>query len=118
MLADSVEAAARSLSDPTPVKLRNMVRKIINAIFMDGQLDDCELTLKDLNAIAEAFINVLTSMYHSRPEYPEIHPERTENGGKKDSGENSGGESGNKNGQEGNGTNQTAGDADNIRVRV
>jgi len=72
MLADSVEAAARSLPDPTPAKLRNQVKKIIGNIFNDGQLDECELTLKDLNAIAEAFIDVLTSMYHSRPEYPEI----------------------------------------------
>jgi hypothetical protein len=71
MLADSVEATARSLPDPTPAKLKGMVRRIIGGIFNDGQLDECELTLKDLNAISEAFTNVLASIYHSRPEYPQ-----------------------------------------------
>lgn len=90
MLADSVEATARSLPDPTPAKLKGMVRRIISGIFNDGQLDECELTLKDLNAISEAFTDVLTSIYHSRPEYPSTPPGSgqkrpgSQNGGKKD----------------------------------
>lgn len=79
MLADSVEAAARSLPDPSPTKLRNLVRKIINNIFNDGQLDECDLTLKDLSSIGESFINALSHIYHSRPVYPELP-------GKKDAG--------------------------------
>lgn len=90
MLADSVEATARSLPDPTPAKLKGMVRRIIGGIFNDGQLDECELTLKDLNAISEAFTDVLASIYHSRPEYPSTPPGSGQkrpghqNGGKKD----------------------------------
>src|SRR4030042_6476431 len=48
MMADAVEAASRTLSDPTPSRIRGLVQRIINSIFLDGQLEDCELTLKDL----------------------------------------------------------------------
>ena len=49
MLADAVEAASRTISEPTPARIQGMVQKIINNIFSDGQLDECELTLKDLH---------------------------------------------------------------------
>ncbi|MEO1268765.1 MAG: HDIG domain-containing metalloprotein, partial [Myxococcota bacterium] len=71
LLADGIEAASRAMPDPTPDRLKGLVQKMINKAFADGQLDECELTLKDLNAIAKAFIRVLMGMYHSRPQYPE-----------------------------------------------
>lgn len=69
-LADGIEAASRAMPDPTPARLKGLVQKMINQLFADGQLDECDLTLKDLNAIAKAFIRVLTSMYYTRPQYP------------------------------------------------
>jgi putative nucleotidyltransferase with HDIG domain len=70
MLADSIEAASRSLDEPTPVRLQNIVKNIIQRKFMDGQLDDCNLTLKDLTLIEEAFIRILLGIYHQRIDYP------------------------------------------------
>jgi hypothetical protein len=71
MLADAVEAASRTLADPTPARIRGMVQKIINNIFIDGQLDECELTLKDLHKIAKSFNRILGGIFHQRIEYPE-----------------------------------------------
>jgi len=71
LLADSVEAASRTLDDPGPASIKGLVRKIINNKFIDGQLDECDLTLKDLEKIAEVFTHILTGIYHSRVEYPE-----------------------------------------------
>jgi cyclic-di-AMP phosphodiesterase PgpH len=71
LLADSVEAATRSLDDPTPPRVAETVRKIINNKFIDGQLDDCNLTLKEIEMIAETFTRILGAMYHSRIKYPE-----------------------------------------------
>ncbi|NLB34518.1 MAG: HDIG domain-containing protein [Elusimicrobia bacterium] len=71
MLADSVEAACRSLAEPTYSRLTAVVTRIINNKFIDGQLNNCDLTLASLEAIQESFINTLASMYHSRIEYPE-----------------------------------------------
>ncbi|MFA5338850.1 MAG: HDIG domain-containing metalloprotein [Candidatus Omnitrophota bacterium] len=69
-LADSVEAASRTLHNPTPANLEELVRRIINNKFIDGQLDECDLTLKDLNIIAVTFTKVLTGVYHTRVQYP------------------------------------------------
>jgi len=77
MLADMVEAASRSLVDPTPARIQGMVQKIINKVFSDGQLDDCELTLKDLNEIAKGFNKTLSGIFHHRIEYPETVPGQT-----------------------------------------
>ena len=71
MLADAVEAAGRTLTDPTPARIRGMVQKIINNIFIDGQLDECELTLKDLHKIAKSFEKILAGIFHHRVDYPE-----------------------------------------------
>ncbi|MBI5047988.1 MAG: HDIG domain-containing protein [Deltaproteobacteria bacterium] len=71
MLADAVEAASKTIPDPTAAKIHNMVQKIINKIFVDGQLDECELMLKDLNIIAKSFNRALAGMFHQRIEYPE-----------------------------------------------
>jgi putative nucleotidyltransferase with HDIG domain len=72
MLADMVEAASRSLIDPTPARIQGMVQKIINKVFSDGQLNECELTLKDLHEIAKGFNKTLSGIFHQRIEYPEI----------------------------------------------
>lgn len=70
MLADSIEAASRSLDEPTPMRLQNIVKNIIQRKFMDGQLEECNLTLKDLSIIEDAFIRVLHGIYHQRIDYP------------------------------------------------
>ena len=71
LLADSVEAATRALKDPMPAKIEEVVHKIINNKFIDGQLDECDLTLKDLEEISSVFIKILSGIYHSRITYPE-----------------------------------------------
>ncbi len=71
MLADVVEAATRTLERPTPARIQGKVKDLINSIFADGQLDECELTLKDLHEIAKHFNTIITGIYHSRIEYPE-----------------------------------------------
>lgn len=70
MIADACEAASRSLPEPTNEKLRALVQKMINIIFSEGQLDECDLTLRDLHLIAESFTRTLEGMYHARPQYP------------------------------------------------
>ena len=83
MLADSVEAASRVLQSPTPQRLTELVRKIINNKFLDRQLDECELTLKDISLIAGSFVKILTGTYHSRVEYPENIKKNGNNGSKR-----------------------------------
>ncbi len=87
LLADSVEAAARSLKEPTPAKIEDVVHKIINNKFIDGQLDQCDLTLRDLERISAVFIRILSGIYHSRVTYPEA--EKSEDNHKKPAKENS-----------------------------
>jgi cyclic-di-AMP phosphodiesterase PgpH len=71
MLADAVEASSRTLTDPTPAKIKGLVQKQINRVFASGELNECELTLKDLHAIAKSFTKVLSGIYHRRVEYSE-----------------------------------------------
>ncbi|MDD4557767.1 MAG: HDIG domain-containing protein [bacterium] len=80
MLADSVEAAVRSMIKPTPNKVEALVRKIIRDRLSDGQLDESELTFHDLSRIADAFIKVLNGIFHPRIEYPEAIEPRTKSG--------------------------------------
>lgn len=70
MLADTVEAASRSLSDPSPGRIRSLVRKLIQGILLEGQLEECPLTLDDLSKIEKSFCKTLEAIYHSRPSYP------------------------------------------------
>jgi len=72
MLADSVEAAVKSLQDPNPERIRNMVRRIIKDKLNDGQLENSDLTFKDLDTVAGSFCQMLEGIYHKRIEYPEI----------------------------------------------
>lgn len=71
MLADAIEASARTLDDPTPARISNLIDKITKNIFIDGQLDECEITLKDLTEIKRKFEHVLTGIFHRRIPYPE-----------------------------------------------
>jgi len=80
MLADVVEAASRTLDNPTPSRIQGLVQNLINNIFSDGQLDECELTLKDLHKIARSFNKILYGIHHHRIEYPEKRASAGENG--------------------------------------
>ena len=71
MLADSVEAASRTLDKPTLGRIEDLVNKIIDAQLADGQLDECDLTQRDLRGIQGAFTRLLAGMLHSRIDYPE-----------------------------------------------
>ena len=70
MLADAVEAASKSLKNPSVPRLRELVSSIIESKFKDGQLDECELTFKDLKLISDSFTKILAGMFHARIEYP------------------------------------------------
>lgn len=74
MLADSCEAAARSLARPDPENIRTIVVKIVDAVISDGQLDECDLTLQEITRIREAIIGALTAIYHARIDYPGFNP--------------------------------------------
>jgi len=76
MLADSIEGASRSLQGPTPARLRGLVNKIVDQRLHEGQLDECGLSLADVARIREAFLQVLTGIFHVRVAYPEL-PVRT-----------------------------------------
>ena len=77
MLADSVEAAIRSMPDKIQGKMEGLVHKIIKDKLDDGQFDRCDLTLKDLSIIADSFLQVLSGVFHERPEYPELEKKNT-----------------------------------------
>ena len=70
MLADAVEAAARSLTQPTPSRIRGVVTRILDARVKDGQLDESPVTFEDLAEIRERFIPILTALFHARVHYP------------------------------------------------
>jgi len=70
MLADAVEAASRSLKKPTKSNIRRVISEIFNNALQDGQLDDCEISIKELVDVAETFLETLDTIYHPRVEYP------------------------------------------------
>ncbi len=72
MLADAVEAAVRTIEEPTPERIEDSIGSLITKRFEEGELDECPLTLKDLTKIKTAFLNVLVGVYHSRVRYPEV----------------------------------------------
>lgn len=72
MLADSVEAASRTLEEPTYERLRDLVEKIVNSKFTDGQFDEAPVTLQDLRKIIDSFASSLSAIYHVRIEYPDF----------------------------------------------
>lgn len=71
MLADAVEASTRAIEQPTVKKIEDRIDELIKARFMEGQLDECELTLRDLTRIKSSFLKILTGLHHSRMHYPE-----------------------------------------------
>jgi membrane-associated HD superfamily phosphohydrolase len=76
MLADTIEAASRTLREHTPEAIRELVEKLVRGKLADGQLDDSPLTLRDLGILIESFIKTLSSTYHERIEYPDL-PKQT-----------------------------------------
>lgn len=73
MLADSVQASVKSLKEPTPSRIEDMVREVVQSRLDDGQFEDCDITLRDIMRITEVFIRILSGLYtYSRIEYPEI----------------------------------------------
>ncbi len=70
MLADQVEAAARTLQDPNPSQIRGLIRRLIQVNIQERQFDECDITMKDLDKILRAFERVITGMHHHRIEYP------------------------------------------------
>lgn len=70
MMADTVEAAVRSKKNATPGQIEGFIRTLIKGKLNDGQFDECELTFRDLELIAEAFARVINGIYHKRIEYP------------------------------------------------
>jgi cyclic-di-AMP phosphodiesterase PgpH len=74
MLADTVEASTKAIEDPTPKKLEDKIDEIIKKRFIEGELDDCDLTLKDLTQIKKSFLKILIGIYHQRIKYPEEKP--------------------------------------------
>lgn len=83
MMADAVEAATRALEDFSPARIGNLVKKITQDIFLDGQLDECELTLKDLNLVVESFTRSLIAIHHQRIDYPNVKAGKENGNGKK-----------------------------------
>jgi putative nucleotidyltransferase with HDIG domain len=71
LMADSVEGAVRALDEPNPSSMEETVKKVINNKFIDGQLDECPLTLKEIDKISSTFVRILGAMYHGRVKYPE-----------------------------------------------
>jgi putative nucleotidyltransferase with HDIG domain len=70
MLADAVESATRTLQDPTPARIRELVDRLVAQKITEGQLDQSPLTLRDIDKIKDSLANVLTGMYHHRIDYP------------------------------------------------
>lgn len=70
LLADGVEGAVRALKEKSPTRVKQTVDTVINKSFAEGQLDECEITLKDLHEVGNAFTRILLGIYHQRIEYP------------------------------------------------
>jgi len=84
MITDAVEAASRVLTGPNPSRIEGMVNKILERIYLDGQLDECDLTLKDLREIKRSLLPILTSIHHHRIDYPSVKLTDENEGNRKD----------------------------------
>ncbi len=71
MLADASESASRTLTDPTPARIENLIHDLAMKRLIDGQFDDCGLTLRELATVQESLAKSLTSVYHGRVKYPD-----------------------------------------------
>ena len=79
MMADQVEAAARTLQEPNPSQIRSLIHRLSQSTVQDGQFDECDITLKEINAVEKAFERVLVGMHHQRIEYPGYNFNRKSN---------------------------------------
>jgi hypothetical protein len=70
MMADSVEAASRTLSNPTAAQIQGMINRLVDAIIADNQFDECEINLREIRLVKESFFKILTGIYHRRIDYP------------------------------------------------
>lgn len=87
MLADTVEAATRTLSNPSAGRLRKQVEELVEQRFLEGELDDSDLTMRDLKGIIDGFMSVLLGIFHQRIEYPKAETNKksnNQNGAKKE----------------------------------
>ena len=71
LLGDVMEASSRTLSYPIPAQIKNLVSERIERVFMDDQLNECDLTFDDLNKIADSITRTLNGIFHQRIDYPE-----------------------------------------------
>jgi putative nucleotidyltransferase with HDIG domain len=85
MIADAVEAASRTLIDPTPAKIRAMIQTIVDDCLRDGQFDDCDLTMRDLAIIVDTLDRAVANIYHHRIDYPGFDFNRETRGRRKTS---------------------------------
>ncbi|MCK4303174.1 MAG: HDIG domain-containing protein [Candidatus Eisenbacteria sp.] len=76
LLADQIDAASRSLEDPTSSRLRGLIKQLCEKRALDGELDESHLTLKDLADLRNAFLPILTALFHGRPSYPKVEQNR------------------------------------------
>jgi membrane-associated HD superfamily phosphohydrolase len=70
MLADAVESATRAMTEPTPGRIESLVHDLALKRLMDGQFDECDLTMRDLNRMEKSLVKTLLSFYHGRIAYP------------------------------------------------
>ncbi|MED5585007.1 MAG: HDIG domain-containing metalloprotein [Verrucomicrobiota bacterium] len=95
-LADAVESASRSLEKPTPGKITQLVEDIVSSRILDGQLSECDLTLREISVISESFNSTLRSMLHSRITYPKDTKDTERNGAGKNAASGKNGSNGQK----------------------
>ena len=74
MLADASEASVRASDDRSPDSIRNIVEGVIRERVEEGQFDECDLSLRDLRAVADSYVSTLTAVYHPRVQYPPPTP--------------------------------------------
>jgi hypothetical protein len=70
MMADSVEAASRTLSDPSPTEIQGLIDRLVGDVVADNQLDECDITIREIHTVKESFFKVIRGVYHHRIDYP------------------------------------------------
>lgn len=78
MMADSVEAASRTLVDPNPSQIKGMIDRLVNGILEEDQFDECDITISDIRLVKESFFKILTGVFHRRIDYPDYEFKRTD----------------------------------------
>ena len=76
MMADSVEAASRTLMNPNPSQIRGMIDRLVDGILEEDQFDECDITLIDIRLVKESFFKILTGQFHRRIDYPDYEFKR------------------------------------------